>query len=123
VFAIIDRRDQFHESATRVWRSLAERQEATTTTNYVVVETFALMGRRLGLGAVRDFQTQLAPVLDVYWVDKTLHDRAVRSLLTFGSQHLSLVDCVSFEAMRELGLESVFTFDAHFAEQGFKCLP
>jgi predicted nucleic acid-binding protein len=33
------------------------------------------------------------------------------------------VDCTSFEMMRELGIHNAFTFDRHFAEQGFTCLP
>ena len=31
--------------------------------------------------------------------------------------------CVSFEMMRLLGLDTAFTFDAHFADQGFRCIP
>jgi predicted nucleic acid-binding protein len=36
---------------------------------------------------------------------------------------LSLVDCVSFETMRVLKVTTAFTFDRHFKEQGFICLP
>jgi len=32
---------------------------------------------------------------------------------------LSLVDCVSFNLMRRLGVKKVFAFDPHFKEQGF----
>jgi predicted nucleic acid-binding protein len=33
--------------------------------------------------------------------------------------YLSLVDCTSFEIMRQTRFEKVFTFDPHFSEQGF----
>jgi predicted nucleic acid-binding protein len=52
-----------------------------------------------------------------------LHDRAIAALLTAGARDLSLVDCVSFEVMRLLGLDTAFAFDAHFAQQGFRSLP
>ena len=40
-------------------------------------------------------------------------------MLTAARRRLSLVDCVSFDVMRRLGLNRVFCFDQHFEEQGF----
>jgi predicted nucleic acid-binding protein len=48
---------------------------------------------------------------------------AMSALLAANRRTLSLVDCTSFEIMRESGLDTVFTFDAHFSEQGFKVIP
>ncbi len=92
-------------------------------TSYVLVEAFALIQHRLGIGAVRAFQETIVPLLQVEWIDAPLHQRAVAALLTAGRRQLSLVDCASFEAMRSLGITTAFTFDRHFAEQGFSCLP
>jgi predicted nucleic acid-binding protein len=44
-------------------------------------------------------------------------------MLTASKRNLSLVDCVSFEIMRALGIKTVFAFDPHFAEQGYRCIP
>ena len=41
---------------------------------------------------------------------------AVAALLAANCRQLSLVDCTSFQAMRQLGIATVFTFDAHFVE-------
>jgi uncharacterized protein len=41
-------------------------------------------------------------------------------VLAAARRNLSLVDCVSFELMRRLGIRRVFCFDPHFAEQGFE---
>jgi predicted nucleic acid-binding protein len=35
---------------------------------------------------------------------------------------LSLVDCASFESMRQAGLRQAFAFDVHFEERGFEVL-
>lgn len=102
------------------WAELLEGDEALLTSNYVVLETLALVGRRMGPLAVRDFQTNVVPALEVVWVDEPLHQRAVAALLTAGLRDLSLVDCVSFELMRQLGLQTAFAFDAHFVQQGLK---
>ena len=47
----------------------------------------------------------------------------VVALLAASRRGLSLVDCVSFEVMRESGLKSAFTFDGHFREYGFTAVP
>ncbi len=123
ILAIIDADDERHAEALGVWSSLADRSESAITSNYVLVEATAVLSRRLGFQAVRLFQTDIVPVLSVRWIDEVTHERAVAALLTAGRRDLSLVDCVSFEVMRQLGLDSAFAFDAHFLQQGFRCFP
>ena len=38
-------------------------------------------------------------------------------------RHLSLVDVSAFATMRRMGANQVFTFDQHFAEEGFEVFP
>lgn len=121
-YAALDADDANHLAAVQTWRNLEEMGETPSTSNYVLVETVAVVGRRLGLQVVRDFQTQFVPLLQVHWIDESLHDLGVAAMLTAGRRDLSLVDCVSFELMRRLGLDTAFAFDAHFAEQGFRCV-
>jgi predicted nucleic acid-binding protein len=89
----------------------------------VILETMALIQRRLGMDAVRRFCVEMLPVFHLFWVDTEVHAAAVGTLLAVGSRDLSLVDCVSFEQMRRMGVDTAFAFDRHFAEQAFKCLP
>ncbi len=56
------------------------------------------------------------------WVDEDLHRLAVSLLLIAPRCYLSLVDCASFESMRQVSLHQVFDVDPHFEEQGFKIL-
>ena len=123
LYAVLNAHDASHQAAAEEWAVLRERRDTLLTSNYVLLETIALIGRRLGLQAVRDFQTDFVPVLQMSWVDEALHERAIAALLTAGTRDLSLVDCVSFEVMRGLGLDTAFAFDAHFAQQGFRCIP
>ncbi len=73
--------------------------------------------------AVRVFQEDIVPVLNIKWVDEIIHKIGISSLLAASRRRLSLVDCVSFEIMRQMGFKVAFTFDSHFRDQGFKCLP
>jgi len=52
-----------------------------------------------------------------------VHRSGVSALLAASRRKLSLVDCISFEIMRNSGIKTIFTFDSHFEEQGFHCIP
>jgi len=43
----------------------------------------------------------------------------ISALLAAAKKNLSLVDCVSFELMGNLGIRTAFAFDAHFKDAGF----
>jgi predicted nucleic acid-binding protein len=120
--AILDADDQHHEEARDCWLGALERDEQLLTSSYVVVETMAVVQRRLGIEAVRVVALDLMPAVSVEWVGPEDHEAAVAALLTAGRRTLSLVDCVSFELMRRLGISTAFTFDKHFSEQGFATL-
>jgi predicted nucleic acid-binding protein len=123
LLAIMDADDQNHARASAAWQALIADGSALVCTSYVLVETFALLQSRLGLAAVRAFQDDVVPLLQVKWIDAESHQRSVASLLVAGRRQLSLVDCASFDAMRNVGLTTAFTFDHHFGEQGFDSLP
>jgi predicted nucleic acid-binding protein len=120
LFAMLDADDQNHQRAKQAWVSLITQGTEFTSTSYVLVETFALVQHRLGMEAVRVLQEDVVPVLRVEWVDEATHESGVAAMLTAARRQLSLVDCVSFIAMRRLGIKTVFAFDDHFAEQGFE---
>jgi predicted nucleic acid-binding protein len=119
LFALLDRDDLNHDSAATMWRELIESVTNLVCTNYVLVESFALIQHRLGMQAVRTFQDDIVPMLDIRWLTQEDHQAGVAAFLTAAGRRLSLVDCTSFETMRSLGIQTAFAFDHHFAEQGF----
>ena len=123
LFAVLDADDRNHKPARQTWTALNDQDANLVSTNYVLVETFALVQHRLGVEAVRTFQEDIVPILHVEWVTVAQHGAGVTALLTASHRKLSLVDCVSFEAMRRLGIKTAFVFDRHFSEQGFVCIP
>ena len=122
-YAVLDADDRNHAQADRQWAALLGEQTTLVTTSYILVETLALLQHRLGLGAARAFHEDVYPLLRVEWVGARAHEAAMGVVLSAQRRHLSLVDCVSFDVMRSLVVRRVFTFDPHFAEQGFDCLP
>jgi predicted nucleic acid-binding protein len=122
-FAVLDADDSNHDSARSAWNQLLSEREDLHTTNYIIVETSALLQSRLGLDALREFAADVLPIVDVHVVDEGLHRSAFHALLVASRRRLSLVDCASFECMRRAGLDRAFCFDPHFAEQGFAVVP
>jgi predicted nucleic acid-binding protein len=121
--AVLDADDQNHDPASDTWADLVAAETTLVCTNYVLVETIALAQHQLGMEAVRAFQEDVTPLLQVEWLDAQAHKRSVAALLTAGRRQLSLVDCASFDTMRSHGIRTAFVFDHHFAEQGFVCIP
>jgi uncharacterized protein len=122
-YALLDADDDNHERAAGAWPGIVESDEDLVTTNYVLVETFALIQNRLGLEAVRQFREDIVPVLMVEFVTHDIHRLGIAALLAASRRKLSLVDCVSFEVMRDSGIKSAFTFDDHFRQYGFSPVP
>jgi len=123
LLAIISVGDQHHLRAEQCLRSLREEGRILFTNNYVIVESIALMQKRFGLDEVRDFQDKILPLIQIEWVDEDQHEIVINRVLSANRRRLSLVDCSAFETMRRLGIETVFTFDDHFREEGFRVIP
>lgn len=123
VYAVIDRDDAFHTRAHELWAELLERGDRLLTSNYVLLECFALVQHRLGMAALRTLHDDILPVFDLYWVGEEDHLSASQAVLAADRRNLSLVDCTSFRIMRRVGVRSAFAFDSHFKEQGFETLP
>jgi predicted nucleic acid-binding protein len=119
LLAVIDRDDERHADAGRVWQRLMADKATLLVTNYVLLETIAILQSRIGMSAVRRFHDDILPVLTVDWVSATDHQKGMSALLAADRRNLSLVDCISFDTMRRRGLNTVFAFDRHFEEQGF----
>jgi predicted nucleic acid-binding protein len=123
VYALLDRDDANHKKADSAWTDILSGEHTLLTTNYVLVESFALLQNRLGTEAVRTFHEDIVPIIGIEWINDRTHGAAVSALLAASKRRLSLVDCASFEVMRSLGVKKAFAFDPHFSEYGFALIP
>ena len=123
LLSVLDKDDEGHAKAAKSWREILSSDEFLVTTNYIVLEMFALVQNRFGMNALKLFQEDVLPAIHVEWIDEAIHAAAGGILFASSRRKLSLVGCVSFEAMRLFKIETAFTFDKHFKEQGFTCIP
>lgn len=121
--AVLNANDQFHLLAKQSWEEMLASNSTLFSSNYVILETTALLQHRFGVEAVRLFESDILPIIEIVWVEETVHKQGMSALLAANRRDLSLVDCTSFEIMRQIGLDTVFTFDPHFREQGFSVIP
>ena len=123
LISLLDANEAKHARCARAWEKLLRDDTRLVTSSYVMVETYALAQRRLGLDAVRTLVSDFLPLITVDWVDEFVHGAAIAALLTANRRDLSLVDCVSFEIMRRRDATRAFALDSDFTKQGFAVLP
>lgn len=122
IYALLDRADRFHEEAAAWWR---EELDAISpmTSEWVVLESGAIIQSRLGIAALRALRDALLPVVEVLPVSAEVRDRAFADVIASDRRSVSLVDRSSFEIMRRRGIDRAFAFDPDFAEAGFEPVP
>src|SRR6266404_4309817 len=107
-YAVLDRSDENHVAALGQWDRILSNDVSIISSNYVIVETCALLQSRIGLEAVSTFHEDIVPLIQIEWITKSAHDSAMAAVLAAGRRKLSLVDCTSFQVMRDAAIRNAF---------------
>lgn len=90
----------------------------------VVTEVTALLDRRMGAAVANAFIDRMLPSIAVFHGAEFVGVRAVAAYRAgVGRRRPSMTDCLAFETMRELELETAFAFDDHYVAAGFQTVP
>lgn len=122
-YALLVRNDEAHGAVRDAFAALIENGRPLWTTSFIIVETMALLQHRIGLEAARDFDEDVLPVVRVRWVDEALYRLGTDRLWREDRRHVSLVDSVSFEFMKQEDIRTAWAVDPHFAAAGFNVVP
>ena len=120
-YAAIDVADPNHRDAAERLQTAHQQRIPVLTHNYVVLESTALIQRRLGLHAALSFLKDTR-LLKIHWVTQNEHHAAVRLLERRGKRNLSLVDCMSFVVMKHYSITTALAYDSDFQAEGFDAL-
>lgn len=123
LYALMDANDKNHERASAAWTKWLDQPVQLATSNYVLLESMALVQHRLGMQAAREFHEELTPVLRVHWIDAELHMAALKMVMAVGQRDFSLVDATNVELMQRLGTHTIFAFDHHYPARGLDQRP
>ncbi len=122
--ALLLERDQWHDTALRLFYEMAHRE--VITSELVLFEVLNFMAkfgetkRRATVALVRDFQNntnvKVEPVrTEQFW-------NAVDFYNARPDQEWGLVDCASFQLMAANSIQEALTNDHHFTQAGFTTL-
>lgn len=123
LLSLLDADDEDHDAVIGSIEQLASDGVALLTTSYTLVESAALVRRRLGQKALRALGDAVDGAMEIVWVDEELHRRAWRRLAAGTRRGPSLVDLVSMLAMDDLGIYQALALDRHFHRPGVTMLP
>ena len=98
--AALDEGDKYHIEAEKRWLALSKSPSELWTTDYVSLESWSLIQRRLGAEAVMAFQDDWLPLCKIHEVGRDGFERAAAQWRIAQRRHLSFVDLTSFAAMR-----------------------
>jgi uncharacterized protein len=121
ILALTNRRDQYHEQASRLVSEFA---------SYSMVVTDAIL-LEVGNALARSHRQEAVAVIEQFLTSEDvevihLTPELLREGLAWYKSHQdktwSLVDCISFVVMRQVGVTAALTFDRHFKQAGFQVL-
>jgi len=118
LMCLFDMRDHRHASAVKRFDS----STARLTHNYVLAEFVALaIARRAPLNDALRFVDAIGSgsEVELIWISRELHERAMQLLFERPDKAWSLCDAVSFVVMSDRAIRDSLTTDRHFDQAGF----
>lgn len=114
--------DQHHQQAVKSWELLQDEDARCVTSNFVLDETFTLLGRRAGhqFAYQRALNIYASRSLSIIRPDLEDEMNALRYFEKYADQGVSFTDCISFAMMDRMRIKRVFTFDKHFSWAGYQ---
>lgn len=122
--ALLHKRDSLHRKAENRYHELMGSGCTLVTTSLVLIEVAGVLAvpQLRGLAVELERRYRETEVDQLVWVDEDLCRRGWDIYRERSDKEWSLVDCVSFVAMRDRDLAEVFGADHHFEQAGFRKL-
>jgi predicted nucleic acid-binding protein len=123
-YALLNKKDDLHEEALSISKSLAETNEVLVTSNYTLAEAYTVIRSKLGFKTAESFIAEIRKNgIQVTWIDEEVHNRGLEIFLENKEpRDLSFFDCVDLALMESLGIEKAFSFDRHFKSLGIQLI-
>ena len=116
-YALVSETDEFHDSAMSIYEDIMDRDQRLWTPSYALIETIALVHRRLGFDTLSQTLALIESRVQIYWIGDTVHSIVLREFVAAGGRGLSLVDRTVVMLAR-MKAAHVFTFDMGMANAG-----
>lgn len=121
-YALVSETDEFHVSAVSMYESIMERDQNIWTTSYALVETIALVHRRLGFDTLSRLLEFIDSNVQIFWVESAVHSTAMKEFTSSRGRGLSLVDW-TIVLLARIRSAQTFTFDSGIGSSGIAVIP
>ena len=121
-YALVSSTDKFHVNARDAYESLILDDVPLYTSSYVLVESIALIQRRLGYSVLKAFVESVTEVFSIIWVGEKTHRDAWALVEQRQGREFSFVDATTILIAKDIDAH-VVTFDDSFKKVGIKTLP
>jgi len=116
--AVVNRRDQYHPTASALYQQLAQEKALIITSSWTTYEALSITKTRIGIGQAEHLwqmvndpeATQFVPV------DSEIEAAALDLFFHYRDKDWGVVDCSSLIIMNKLGCRTAFAFDEHFSQ-------
>jgi predicted nucleic acid-binding protein len=122
LLALVNRNDQWHAAAQAAYASHQLSQSDFIATSYITAEACSAASRTPLRARVASIVREMSDDNRLIYPTKDEYLSALDEYEQSQPYGASLVDCISFQVMRRLGLTDVFSNDQHFATAGFTLL-
>lgn len=128
LYSISNPNDERNKKTRGLLKSLVEDKIHPLTTDYIIDEaaTTLLTRQRGGYRfAVHLLEWIFRPEsnIEIEWISKSRFYRAKKIFKIYNKDKFwSFTDCTSYVVMKELKINTAFTFDEHFKQMGFQVL-
>lgn len=121
MLALTNQSDPDHRRVVNVFDELKSADHTIFTTNFLLSETYTLLGARLSWDMARRWLDGFD--LPLCRVTRKDEEDARNLLLSYDDKSYSFVDATSFVAMDRIGVELAFTLDEDFRHHGYEIKP
>lgn len=106
--------DTHYHQARSIFETLRERRASLVTSSYVVTETVTILGHQGGQILADTFLEILSQgQIPIIHIDEVLQKTALSIFQKQTMPEISVIDCANVAVMRQLGLDTIFSFE-HF---------
>ena len=110
--------DALHKRAVAGFEQLEKANYVPTINSQIIGEVATVLSHKSGQKIVQSFISDIENSgITIMYVDKKLHDVAMKLFLKIKFKGISYVDCINVAVIRETGIESIFAYDKFYHKQ------
>ena len=123
--ALMNKNDQYHNSAKTYYKKQLKSGLRLMTTNFVICETLNFLRAKSDLNIAVKFWENIkkSKIVEEIHVTTDTENNAFELFKKYSDKDFSFTDCTSFVVMKQYNLTTSFTFDEHFRQIGFLVVP